>query len=581
MHRQLGRRVGLVSWLAVVLSLVLGLGSSASAQLVVDPGTVINTIQTSLWTPPSPDPSGITYRPDTGELITCDGEVEEMTIFSGVNVWTHSRTGVVSSTYTTTAYSNEPTGITFDPAGGRLWISDDVQGDIHQVLFGSDGIFGTADDVITDLDDIDSTTCDDLEDVTYNPFDGHLYIASGGGQEICELEPGPNGVFDGLPPTGDDVISTFDVGGLGIFDPEGIVYDPFWNTLVVADRSTRDLYELTPEGGLLRKIDVNFPGGTKPAGVTIAPGTTNPALRNYYVVDRRVDNDADPFENDGRLFEIVAVPLGGNGAPIVDAGPPQSIEWPTNSANLFGFVGDDGHPYPPSTVAVLWSKQSGPGDVTFGNSNQPVTTATFSAPGSYVLQLVGNDSASATIDTVEIALLLSLDVTPSGPGSVTLSPPGGLYLPDTVVTLSAVPDPDAAFTGWGGALSGSANPETLTVSANTSVSASFAQLFDVAVTVVGSGGVTLSPPGGTYPSGSLVTLTATPASGSYFAGWSGDLQGFVSPEQLSVDGDKAVTATFRLTASAPGCGIGPELALLLPVLGALRRRRSTGSSAAS
>jgi hypothetical protein len=91
-------------------------------------------------------------------------------------------------------------------------------------------------------------------------------------------------------------VITFSVVDFGIQDPEGIVYDPFWNTLVVADRKGRDLYELTPEGGLLRKIDVNFPAGSKISGVTIAPGSTNPALRNYYVTDRRVDNLTNPAE---------------------------------------------------------------------------------------------------------------------------------------------------------------------------------------------------------------------------------------------------------------------------------------------
>ena len=50
--------------------------------------------------------------------------------------------------------------------------------------------------------------------------------------------------------------------------------------MVIDDRASLDLFEITPEGGVLRKFDVNFPSGTKPAGVTIAPGTTIPALRN-------------------------------------------------------------------------------------------------------------------------------------------------------------------------------------------------------------------------------------------------------------------------------------------------------------
>jgi len=492
---------------------VLAIASSASAQLVVDPGTVIRTIQTSLWSPPSPDPSGITYRPDTGELITCDAEVEEVvggfTHYQGVNVWTHSLTGAVSSTYTTVGDSNEPVGISFDPAGGRLWYSDDVRGSIFEVEFGPDGELGTADDVVSELRNIDDAGCTDLEDLTYNSFDEHLYTTADG-THICKVGVGANGEFDGVPPQGDDVVTVIGVPTSPFLDPEGIVYDPFWNTLVIADRATRDLYEITPEGGVLRKIDVDFPSGAKPAGVTIAPGSTNPMLRNYYVVDRRVDNDNDPYENDGRIFEIVAVPLGGNGAPIVDAGPPQTLQWPVNSASLSGFVGDDGHPYPPSTVTALWSMLSGPGTVTFGDANQAATTATFSAPGSYVLQLVGNDSALQSIDTVEITLsqTVTLSVVTSGPGSVALDPPGGSYLAGQSVNVMAMPEAGAIFTGFGDDLEGTGNPQALTV-----------------------------------------------------------------------DGDKTVSAHF--VPGSVGCGIGPELALLLPLIGALRRRQAIGNSRSS
>jgi hypothetical protein len=380
------------------------LPGAASAQLVTDPGTVIQTIDTSLWTPPSPDPSGITYLPETGELLTCDAEVDEMSIYAGANLWFHSSSGAVSGTANTLAYSTEPAGVAIDPAGGRMWIADDNAVRIFEVAFGADGVFGTADDVAFDLDGLGPAGCDDIEDVTYDTLDGHLYASSGISQEVCEIAPGPDGEFNGALPTGDDVVTTFSVAGYGILDPEGIVYDPFWNTLVVADRGTRDLYELTPEGGYLRKIDVDFPSGTKPSGVTIAPGSANPLLRNYWVSDRRVDNSEDPFENDGRIYEVVAIPLGGNGPPVADAGPPQAIHWPADTVSLSGFVSDDGHPVPPSVVGSLWSKQSGPGSVTFGSASSPATTATFSAPGSYVLQLEGDDSLDQTVDTVAITV---------------------------------------------------------------------------------------------------------------------------------------------------------------------------------
>jgi len=553
------------------LGLALGLAASASAQLVVDPGIVVRTVETSLWDPPSPDPSGITYRPDNGQLITCDAEVEEIvdgiTYYEGVNVWTHSRTGVVTSTYTTVGNSNEPVGISFDPAGGRLWYSDDVRGSIFQVTFGPDGIFGTADDSTFEMRNIDDAGCTDLEDLTYNNFEGTIYTTSTA-SEICKIATGPNGVFNGLPPQGDDILTQIPIASSPFPDPEGIVYDPIWNTLVIADRSTRDLYEITTGGGVLRKIDVNFPGGTKPAGVTIAPGSINPMLRNYYVVDRKVDNDGDPDENDGRMFEVVAIPLGGNGPPIVDAGPAQVAPFP-GTVNLNGFVSDDGHPYPPSTVTAVWSKQSGPGTVTFGNANQAVTTATFSVAGIYVLQLVGNDSALSTLDTVQIShgATASLSVTTSGPGSVTLSPPGGTYLVGQTVTLTAVPNAGAAFTGWSGALTGTTNPRTLVMDSNKSVTASFVSLATLSVTTSGPGSVTLSPPGGSYLPGTVVTLTAVPGTNAVFSGWGGALSGTTNPRTLTVNANTSVSATFTQLYNLSTAAVGPGTVTRSPPTG--------------
>jgi hypothetical protein len=41
-----------------------------------------------------------------------------------------------------------------------------------------------------------------------------------------------------------------------------------------------------------------------PAGLAWGPASTNPNVRHLYIADRRVDNGADPNENDGRIFEI-------------------------------------------------------------------------------------------------------------------------------------------------------------------------------------------------------------------------------------------------------------------------------------
>jgi DUF1680 family protein len=58
---------------------------------------------------------------------------------------------------------------------------------------------------------------------------------------------------------------------------------------------------------------------------------------------------------------------------------------------------------PGPVPAARWSTDSGPGAVTFADANRPVTTATFSAPGAYVLRLTvdnGESKASSTLSVV-------------------------------------------------------------------------------------------------------------------------------------------------------------------------------------
>ncbi|UCH21317.1 MAG: hypothetical protein JSU83_22930 [Deltaproteobacteria bacterium] len=68
--------------------------------------------------------------------------------------------------------------------------------------------------------------------------------------------------------------------------------------------------------------------------------------------------------------------------------------------------------------------------------------------------------------------------------------------------------------------------------------------YDLTVNIVGSGTVTLNPPGGTYDAGTVVTLTATADPGWGFSGWSGDLTGSDNPATITMDADKNITATF-------------------------------------
>jgi hypothetical protein len=73
----------------------------------------------------------------------------------------------------------------------------------------------------------------------------------------------------------------------------------------------------------------------------------------------------------------------------------------------------------------------------------------------------------------------------------------------------------------------------------------------------GTGSVTSSPPGidcgadcsESYAAGTVVTLTAQPAAGSTFEGWTGSCTGTSLACHLTMDTDKAATATFALAPS--------------------------------
>ena len=63
----------------------------------------------------------------------------------------------------------------------------------------------------------------------------------------------------------------------------------------------------------------------------------------------------------------------------------------------------------------------------------------------------------------------------------------------------------------------------------------------------GNGAVQRNPGEATYIPSTIVTLTAVPAEGWIFSGWTGDVSGIVNPINVTMNGNKAVTATFTQT----------------------------------
>src|SRR5947199_8979583 len=101
-------------------------------------------------------------------------------------------------------------------------------------------------------------------------------------------------------------------------------------------------------------------------------------------------------------MQMVAFKQATNQAPVVNAGPNQTITLPTNVVTLQGTATDDG--LPNNTLTISWTQVSGPGTVTFNPSNAAVTDASFPVAGTYVLQLTANDSQLSSNSTVTVTV---------------------------------------------------------------------------------------------------------------------------------------------------------------------------------
>lgn len=120
----------------------------------------------------------------------------------------------------------------------------------------------------------------------------------------------------------------------------------------------------------------------------------------------------------------------------------------------------------------------------------------------------------------------------------------------TTATLTATPAAGSLFSGWSGACTGSGDC-IVVVNADTSVSAAFTQQYELVVSKAGSGAGTVTGNGIDcgltctlyLDTGTAVSLTATPVSGSVFTGWSGDCSGTGSCN-TTMNAARLVTATF-------------------------------------
>jgi subtilase family serine protease len=347
----------------------------------------------------------------------------------------------------------------------------------------------------------------DIPDVSLFAANGawnHIYI-------ICYSDPRPGGVSDGSAPCTGSVSGWSTSGGTSFTAPI------FAGIQALVNQYTGSAQGLP--NYVYYKIAAAEYGASGSSNCNSSNGNAIDASCIFY--DVTLGDDNAPCKADNGAFYNCYDPSG-----------------------AFGVISTDNNSYQPAfTTTVGWDFPTGIGTVNVYNL---VTN----------WAVAGGGSASLTVGV-------------TGSGTVT-SNPAGINCPSTCsqtfasgpqVTLTATPSGGGnwVFSGWSGACSG-AGSCIVSMNAAQSVTATFVQGYILSVSGLGSGRVTSSPSGMNCPStcsdgyaaDTSVTLTATPASGWIFSGWSLGIAtgGFSTPCSGAGTGPCTVTMNTATSVAA-------------------------------
>jgi len=143
--------------------------------------------------------------------------------------------------------------------------------------------------------------------------------------------------------------------------------------------------------------------------------------------------------------------------------------------------------------------------------------------------------------------IVTVNVNPINGGDVSRSSSKVVYNAGEPLTLTATPYNGYTFTGWSGASTSTNATLTGQINRNLTLTANFQQASTLTVIASPSwgGSVTRSPYKEAYTANEKVTVTAAPASGYTFTGWSGNTTGTTNPVTIVMSSGKALTANFQ------------------------------------
>ncbi len=350
------------------------------------------------------------------------------------------------------------------------------------------------------------------------------------------------------------------LGGGGGDYGHGIAVDASRNAYVAGMTTSEGNIFINPGIAARRSKNSSVPRTTVPGGtdfpVIVGPDLTHNGGRDAFVakiaaygaaggadisVEKTTDNLA-PLVGETFHFTVTATNLGpddATGLEVTDA-LPAGLTLISSTASQGTYASGTG----------IWDIGSlANGDTaTLTLTVKGTTSGTVTNTAAVSALNESDPEAANDSDSVSVAIgeetAYTLTIVAGAGGTTSPAPGTYTYAPGTVVSIQALPAAGYRFGNWSGDASGSANPVAITMNGNKSVTANFVRRYTLTITA-GTGGTTSPAPGTyTYDEGASVTIRAIPAAGYRFGSWSGDASGSGDSVAITMNRNKAVSASF-------------------------------------